>query len=75
MKTLNGINLEYRNERRNNYMSLSDLIKDLTTETLVNLLPTLDKFKKQMAVMCELETRNELKDDYYYELLESCNGI
>ena len=64
MKTLNGINLQYRNEKRNNYMSLSDLVKDLTTETLVNVLPTLDKFKKQMVVMCELETRNELKDNY-----------
>lgn len=75
MKTYNGIILQYRNAKRDKYMSLSDLVQDLTTETLIKILSTLEQFKKQMVIMHELEERNELNDDYYFELLESCNGI
>lgn len=75
MTTYNGIILEYRNSKRNNYMSLSDLVQDLTTETLTNVLPTLKKLKNQMIIMKEIEKRNELNEDYFFELLETCNGI
>ena len=75
MKTYNGITLEYRNSKRNNYMSLSDLVQDLTTETLIKVLPTLKKLKNQMVIMKEVEKRNELNEDYFFELLETCNGI
>ncbi len=75
MKTYNGIILQYRNAKRDKYMSLSDLVQDLTTETLIKILSTLEQFKKQMVIMYELEERNELNDDYYFELLESCDGI
>ncbi len=75
MKTHNGITLEYINSKRNNYMSLSDLVQDLTTETLIKVLPTLKKLKNQMVIMKEVEKRNELNEDYFFELLETCNGI
>ena len=75
MKTYNGITLEYRYSKRNNYMSLSDLVQDITTETLIKVLFTLKKLKNQMVIMKEVEKRNELNQDYFYELLETCNGI
>jgi hypothetical protein len=75
MTTMNGIKLEYNTSKRNSYMSLGDLIQDLTTECLINLLPTIKEFKKQMLLMGEVEKRNELSDDRYFELLETCNGI
>ena len=75
MKTLNSKQLEYKTEKRNNYMSFGDLIQDLTTKCLINILPTIKEFNKQMLLMGELEGRNELSDDVYFELLETCNGI
>lgn len=67
--------LEYRNSKRNNYMSLFDLVQDLTTESLIKILPTLKKLNKQMVIMKEIEKRNEVDQDYFFELLETCNGI
>jgi hypothetical protein len=75
MKTLNGIALEYKNTKRNNYMSLTDLAQDLTTETLIKVLENENKLSKQMTIMSEIDKRNELSDDKYFELLEKCNGI
>ena len=75
MTNFNGIALEYRNEKRDNYMSVYDLIKDLTTDCLVSILPTLETLNHQMALMTELEKRNELSIDKYFELLDTCNGI
>ena len=75
MKTYNGVNLEYTNSKRNNYMSLSDLSQDLTTKSLINVLSTLKKSTDQMIIMKEIEKRNELNENYFFELLETCNGI
>ena len=75
METYNGINLQYRNSKRNDYMSFFDLIQDLTTKTLIKILPTLKKLRHQMIVMGEIERRDELNNDYFFELLETCNGI
>ena len=75
MKTYNGINLEYINSKRDNYMSLSDLSQDLTIESLIKLLPTFKAFEYQMVIMKEIENRNELNDNDYFDLLETCNGI
>jgi len=75
MKTYNGITLEYRNSKRNNYMSLSDLVQDLTTGSLTKVLPTLKKLTNQMIIMKEIEKRDELNENYFFELLETCNGI
>lgn len=66
---------EFRHEKRSNYMSLSDLFQDLKTESLVNQLPKLTKFRDQMTLMKELEKRNDISQDKYFELLEKCNGI
>lgn len=74
METFNGKNLKFKNESRKNYMSIPDLLKDLTTECLIELLPTFETLKNQMFVMSEIEKRNELEDDLYFELLETCNG-
>lgn len=75
MTRINGIKLEYNTSKRNNYMSFGDLIQDLTTGCLIDILPTIKEFKKQMLLMGEVEERNELSDDRYFELLETCNGI
>jgi len=75
MENLNGTQLEYRNSKRDNYMSLTDLVQDLTTDSLIKILPTIEKLKKQLIVMSEIEKRNELSDEDYFELLETCNGI
>ena len=75
MKNLNGTQLEYKNSKRDNYMSLTDLVQDLTTNSLIKILPTIEKLKKQLIVMSEIEKRNELSDEDYFELLETCNGI
>lgn len=56
-------------------MSLFDLVQDLTTESLIKILPTLKKLNKQMVIMKEIEKRNEVDQDYFFELLETCNGI
>ena len=75
MNNYNGIKLNFiAFQKRDNYMSLSDLVKDLKTECLIKILKTLTQFKNQMIVIKELEIRNELDEDYFYELLESCNG-
>lgn len=74
MKTYNGITLEYTNSKRNNYMSLTDLVQDLATESLIKVLSTLKEFKNQMVIMKEIELRNELDEDYFFELMETCNG-
>ena len=74
MTNYQGVNLEYINPKRNNYMSLSDLVQDLTTKSLIKILPTLTHFHNQMVIMREIELRNELNEDYFYELMETCNG-
>jgi hypothetical protein len=74
MKTLNGINLEYNNQKRNNYMSKPDLFNDLTTDCLIKILPTLQTLKAQMSLMRILDQRN-INDNLYFDLLESCNGF
>ena len=56
-------------------MSLSDLCTDLSTDCLINLLSKLDKLDRQLDVMKEIEKRNEIAEDKYFELLESCNGF
>jgi len=75
MNYLKGIKLEYINSKRDNYMSLSDLCTDLSTDCLINLLSKLDKLDRQLDVMKEIEKRNEIAEDKYFELLESCNGF
>ena len=75
MTHYNNIKLEYKNEARKNYMSLSDLLQDLTTDSIIKILPTLNSLKCQMSVMKELDNRNDIKEDYYFELLETCNGL
>ncbi len=75
MNIYNGITLEYKDSKRNNYMSLTDLVQDLTTETLIKVLPTIKKLNNQLVIMKEVEKRNELNEDYFFELLETCNGI
>lgn len=71
----NGIKLEYKNVKRNNYMSLTDLVQDLNTDNLIKILPTIKELNNQMVIMKEIEKRNELDENYLCELLESCNGI
>jgi hypothetical protein len=73
MKTFNGLTLRFRTEKRQ-YLSLADCIQDLTTDCLVALVAKLDELKNQMLVMAELEQRNELSEDAYFDLLETCNG-
>lgn len=63
------------NQRRSSYMSLADMAQDLTTEKLVEMVKNESKFNNQMILMTEIEKRNELTDNEYFELLESCNGI
>ena len=75
MKTLNGITLKYKGVKRNNYMSLSDISQDLTTDSLIYVLKTQKTLKSQMVIMKEIEKRCELSDDLYFDLLEGCNGI
>lgn len=72
---MNGIKLEYINEKRSNYLSLSDMVQDLTIETLIKLLPTYKEFYNQMIVISEIEKREILEEDKFYTLLETCNGI
>ena len=78
MNYLKGIKLDYINNKRDNYMSFPDICTDLSTDCLVNLLSRLDKLNKQLDVMRELEFRmehrNEITEDRYFELLETCNG-
>ena len=74
MTTYNGTTLEYTNSKRNNYMSLPDLVQDLTVKSLIKILPTLKEFTNQMVIMGEIELRNELSEDYFFELMETCNG-
>lgn len=78
MNYLKGIKLDYINNKRDNYMSLSDICTDLSTDCLINLLSKLDKLNRQLDVMRELEFRmehrNEITEDKYFELLETCNG-
>lgn len=75
MKVYNGVTLKYKGTRRNSYMSLTDLAQDLTTESLLEVLPTLVKLKNQMVIMTEIEKREELSEDEYFDLLDTCNGI
>ena len=75
MKTYNNITLKYRNSERSNYMGLSDLAKDLETETLIEVLPTIEKFNQQMLLVTEIDSRKEISQMDLCELLESCNGI
>jgi len=74
MTNYNGITLEYTNSKRNNYMSLSDLVQDLSVKSLIKILPTLTHLHNQMVIMREIELRNELNEDYFFELMETCNG-
>jgi hypothetical protein len=73
MKTFNGLALKFRTEKRQ-YLSFADCIQDLTTDCLVSIVSKLEKLNNQMLVMKELEQRNELSDDAYFDLLETCNG-
>jgi hypothetical protein len=76
MITFKGIELQYRNTQRDNYMSLFDAVKDLTTHCLIDVLKACDKFKDQMTICTEIEKRNELKGSEIDNLLENyCNGI
>jgi len=73
MKAFNGLKLRFRTEKRQ-YLSLADCIQDLTTDCLIELIAKLDELKNQMLVMAELDQRNELSEDAYFDLLETCNG-
>jgi len=75
MKAYNGITLKYKGTKRNNYMSLNDMAQDLTTESLLEVLPTLNYFRNQMIIMGEVEKRNELGEEEYFTLLQDCNGF
>ena len=73
MKTFKGLALKFRTEKRK-YLSFADCIQDLTTDCLVSIISKLEKLNNQMLVMKELEQRNELSEDAYFDLLETCNG-
>lgn len=76
MNYFKGIKLNFKGQKRDNYMSPSDLYQDLTTETLIHILPTLETLESQITLMTELESRiDEIGDEKYFELLETCNGI
>lgn len=75
MKTFNNITLQYTETKRDSYMSLGDLAQDLTTQSLIEVLPTLKKLNDQMTVMGHIEKRDELTQDDFFQLLEKCNGI
>jgi hypothetical protein len=66
---------KYRNTPRTNYMSLSDQCQDLSTEYLVKKVGLTKRLNDQMTIMNQLEKRNEMMDDDFMELLETCNGI
>lgn len=65
--------MTYKNTKRTNYMSLTDKVQDLTNESLIEMLKTLVTLKDQMIVMNQLEV-NEINEDLYFDLLETCNG-
>ena len=75
METYKGIQLSYKNIARKNYMSLSDLVQDLTTDCLVTMVPVTERLRDQMIIMSEIEKREELDEETYFDLLEDCNGI
>ena len=75
MKTYKGIALKFKGSKRSNYLSFGDLIQDLTTENLIKVLSKVEKFSEQMLVMTEIELRNELNENDYFDLLETCNGF
>lgn len=75
MNYYNGIKLEYKNQKRSNYMSQADLYQDLSTDCLIKILPTLNMLNSQMVVISKLENRvDEIGEEKLFELLESCNG-
>ena len=65
---------KYRNKKRK-YLSFSDQVQDLTTDYLISLIPGTIHFQNQMIIMKEVEKRNELEENKYFDLLETCNGI
>ena len=65
---------KYKNEKRK-YLSFSDQVQDLTTDYLISLIPGTIHFQNQMIIMKEIEKRNELQENKYFDLLETCNGI
>tara|TARA_R110002050_G_scaffold2501_4_gene14462 strand:- start:2780 stop:2983 length:204 start_codon:yes stop_codon:yes gene_type:complete len=65
---------KYKNEKRR-YLSFSDQVQDLTTDYLISLIPRTRHFQNQMIIMKEIEKRNELQENKYFDLLETCNGI
>jgi len=56
-------------------MSLTDQCQDLSTEYLIKKVGLTKRLKDQMTIMNELEKRDEMMDDDFMELLETCNGI
>jgi len=75
MKTYNGITLKFRNEKRKNYMSMTHLVNDLTSESLIEVLSACTLFRNQMTIMKEVDKRGEVGTSEYWRLLETCNGI
>lgn len=66
---------KYRNTPRTNYMSFPDQCQDLTNEYLIKLVTQKKRLKDQMTIMREIEKRDFMDDEKFYELLEKCNGI
>ena len=74
MTTFNNIKLAFNsNKTSRDYLSFSDMCNELTAACLIEILPTLTKMKDQMKVMGALE--NQIEDEQYFDLLETCNGI
>ena len=56
-------------------MSFPDQCQDLTNEYLIKLVTQKKRLKDQMTIMREIEKRDFMDDEKFYELLEKCNGI
>lgn len=70
----NNINLKLNTERTS-FMSFQDMIQYAENSDLIKLLPTMKRLSDQLYIMMVLEERiNEIGEDKYFELLESCNG-
>ena len=74
MNFYSNINLQFKSEKRSNYMSFKDLANDLKTESLIEIIEESDKYSDQMTCIKLIEQRDELNDDKFFDLLEKCNG-
>jgi len=66
---------KFRVSPRTNYMSLTDMAQDLTTEYLINKVVNSDSIKECRDLLSELEGRidSDLTEDQYFDVLDKCN--